>query len=149
MIPIDLNPYKSKLRLKKEEGIIYVFDFIRSKWLMLLPEELVRQLLIIYLIEAKGYSKNVIAVERGLKVNNLSKRCDLLIFDKDTRPTMLVECKAPKVKITQDVFRQIAIYNMSFEVDYLLVTNGVQTYCCQMNYEQKSWAFLNDIPDAK
>jgi hypothetical protein len=149
MIPIDLNPYKSRLRLKKEKGIIYVFDFIRGKWLMLLPEELVRQLLIIYLMEAKGYSKNVIAVERGLKVNNLSKRCDLLIFDSDTRPTMLVECKAPKVKITQDVFRQIAIYNMSFEVDYLLVTNGVQTYCCKMDYEQKSWEFLNDIPEAK
>lgn len=149
MIPIDLNPYKSKLRLKKEAGIIYVFDFIRGKWLMLLPEELVRQLLIIYLIEEKNYSKNVIAVERGLKVNNLNKRCDLLIFDPDTKPTMLVECKAPKVKITQDVFRQIAIYNMSFEVDYLLVTNGVQTYCCQMDYEQKSWTFLNEIPEAK
>jgi hypothetical protein len=149
MIPIDLNPYKSKLRLKKEAGIIYVFDFIRGKWLMLLPEELVRQLLIIYLIEEKNYSKNVIAVERGLKVNNLNKRCDLLIFDSDTKPTMLVECKAPKVKITQDVFRQIAIYNMSFEVDYLLVTNGVQTYCCQMDYEQKSWTFLNEIPEAK
>ena len=149
MISVDLIPYKSKLKLKKTEEKTYVFDFIRGKWLVLLPEELVRQLLILYLIEEKSYSKNSIAIERGIKVNNLSKRCDILLFDKNTQPLMLVECKAPKVKITQDVFRQIAIYNMSFEVDYLLVTNGIQTYCCKMDYIKKSWEFLNDIPVAK
>lgn len=149
MIPVDLTPYKSKLRLKKTEGKAYVFDFIRGKWLVLLPEELVRQLLILYLIEEKSYSKNSMAIERGIKVNNLSKRCDILLFDQNTKPLMLVECKAPEVKITQDVFRQIAIYNLSFEVDYLLVTNGIQTYCCKMDYIEKSWEFLKDIPAAK
>lgn len=149
MISIDLIPYKSKLRLKKEGGKTYVFDFIRGKWLVLLPEELVRQLLVLYLIEEKGYSKNRIAIERGLKVNNLSKRCDILLFDNQTNPSLLVECKAPNVKINQDVFRQIAIYNLPLEVEYLLVTNGIQTYCCKMNYTEKSWEFLEEIPPAK
>lgn len=149
MIPLDLNPYKSKLRLKKEGEKIYVFDIIRNKWLVLLPEELVRQLLVIYLIEQKAYSKNRIAVEKGLKINELSKRFDLLIYDADTQPSVLIECKAPTVKIDQSVFRQIATYNMAFQVPFLLVTNGVQTYCCQMDYQQKSWEFLNDIPEAK
>lgn len=149
MIPLDLTPFKSELRLKKEEGKVYVFDPVRSKWLVLLPEELVRQLLILYLIKEKAYSKNFIAVEKGLKVNELDKRFDLLIYDPDTQPFMLVECKAPTVKITQDVFRQIAIYNMAFQVDFLLVTNGIQTYCCKMDYQEKSWEFLNDIPNSK
>ncbi|KAA3631131.1 MAG: restriction endonuclease subunit R, partial [Bacteroidetes bacterium] len=116
MIPLDLTPYKSELRLKKEDGKVYVFDLIRSKWLVLLPEELVRQLLILYLIREKRYSKNFIAVEKGLKVNDLDKRFDLLVYNADTQPFMLVECKAPSVKITQDVFRQMAIYNMAFRV---------------------------------
>jgi hypothetical protein len=149
MIKIDFTPYKSKLKLKKVEGKVYVFDFIRGKWLVLLPEELVRQLLIIYLIEEKGYSKNSIAIEKGLKVNELSKRCDLLLYDKDTQPLMLVECKAPKVKITENVFRQIATYNMSFKVDLLLVTNGIQTYCSNIDHQEKTWEFLNVIPEAK
>ena len=149
MISLDLRQYRSKLRLKKKGDKVYVFDFIRGKWLVLLPEELVRQLLVHYLIEDRGYSKNLIAVERGLKVNDLSKRCDLLVFEKNFKPVMLVECKAPSVKISQDVFRQIAIYNMSFKVDYLLVTNGIQTYCCRMDYEQGSWEFLEEIPDPK
>ncbi len=149
MIPLDLTLFKPELRLKKEQGKVFVFDPIRNKWLVLLPEELVRQLLILYLIKEKGYSRNFIAVEKGLKVNELDKRFDLLVYNADTKPFMLVECKAPSVQITQDVFRQIAIYNMAFQVDFLLVTNGIQTYCCRMDYQEKSWEFLNDIPDSK
>lgn len=148
MIQLDLSQYKQGLKLKRDEKKrIAVLDPIRKKWLVLLPEEGVRQLLLLYLMETKLYPKGKIAVEKGLVVNQLSKRCDLLIYDRQTTPWMLIECKAPNVKITQEVFEQIARYNMPLQVKYLLVTNGITTYCCELNYSSQSFTFLEEIPD--
>jgi hypothetical protein len=146
MIDLDLMQYKSELKFKSVDGQTILFDPIRKKWLVLQPEELVRQLLLVYLIEEKGYTKNRINVEKEIKVNRMQKRCDILIFDSDTEPFLLVECKAPNVPVSQDVFKQIAWYNMALRVKYLLVSNGMQTYCCSMDYEEESFKFLEDIP---
>ncbi len=123
-----------------------VFDTIRQKWLVLQPEELVRQLLVHYLIEAKQYNKNRIALERGLLVNKQQRRCDILVYDKQMAPYLLIECKAPYVKINEAAFRQIALYNLHFQVPYLLVSNGQQSYCCSLDYTAHSFTFLTEVP---
>jgi hypothetical protein len=94
----------------------------------------------------KSYNQTRIKIEKGLKVNTLSKRCDVLVYRPDLRPFLLVECKAPQVKITQDTFEQIARYNMPLQVPYLLVTNGLQSFCCAIDYEQRDYEYLEEIP---
>lgn len=146
MIDIDLTAWQHQLRLKKEAGNSYLYDPIREKWLVLQPEEVVRQLMILYLLEARGFNKNRIRVEQGLTVNRLSKRCDILVFDREVKPYLLVECKSPKVPVTQDVFDQIARYNMPLQVQFLVVTNGPVTFCSRMDYENSTYTFLPEIP---
>ena len=143
---INFLTYQPQLKVKKEEGKRYIFCTIRKKYLVLQPEELVRQLTIEYLIADRKYNKNSIHVERGLMVNGLTRRSDILIYDTEVTPYLLVECKAPKVKITQAVFDQIARYNLTLKVNYLLVTNGIDTFCCAMNYEDQSYRFLSEVP---
>ncbi len=145
-IPLDFTPYQSDLRLKKENGKTLIFDPIRKKHLVLAPEELVRQLFLQYLIQDRSYSASRIRTEKGIRVHELYKRCDILIYDKTPSPFLLVECKAPAVKITQAAFEQIARYNLPLQVKYLVVTNGIQTYCCVMDYEQEKFRFLPEIP---
>lgn len=145
---LDINfiAYRESIQLKKEAQKTLIFDPIRKKYLVLAPEELVRQMVVQYLIQEKFFPKTKIAVEKGLKVNSLDKRCDILIYDKNTMPFLLVECKAPQVNINQKTFEQIARYNLPLQVQYLLVTNGIATYCCKMDYEKRDFVFLNDIP---
>jgi len=146
---LDLNLpfYQSLLRIKHQGETRYLWDPIRNKWLVLQPEELVRQLLIQYLMTALGVSKNRIAIERGLTLNGLQKRCDILIFDQAMNPWLLVECKAPTVSLNQVVFRQIATYNIPLQVPFLLVCNGPQAYCCAIDFQAKTFSFLAAIPD--
>lgn len=146
-IELSLMRFQSLLKVKRERDKRYIFDLIRKKWLVLQPEELVRQLVIFYLLEEKQYNRNRINLERGLKVNNLSKRFDLLVYDMNVRPYLLVECKAPQVPITQDVFQQAAWYNMELRVPYLMVTNGIEAYCCALDYENHSYEYLEAVPD--
>ncbi|MFN7117006.1 MAG: type I restriction enzyme HsdR N-terminal domain-containing protein [Saprospiraceae bacterium] len=146
MIALNLLTYQSALQVKKQAAQTLIFDGIRRKWLVLQPEELVRQLLVHYLLTEKKYPKNRFALERGLKINELGKRYDVLIYDCDLKPFLLAECKAPQITLNDDTFRQIANYNMPLQVQYLLVTNGIQTYCCRMNYELESYEFVNEIP---
>jgi len=145
-IELDLLSRQDQLRVKTQEGTRYLFDPIRKKWLVLQPEELVRQLIILYLIEEKYYNKNRINIEMGLQVNELQKRCDILIYNEKMDPFLLVECKAPSVNVSQATFRQIANYNLPLKVPYLLVTNGLVNYCCRMDYENESFEFVNAIP---
>ena len=147
MIDLDLMSFKDELKVRTTEGKRYIFDPHRKKWLVLQPEELVRQLVIQYLLTEKNYRASHMAVERMLKVNKLTKRCDILMYDLQQQPFLLVECKAPAVKIDQGVFRQIAWYNMPLKVQYLMVTNGITTYCCAMDYEQEDYSFLTEIPE--
>ena len=146
LISVDYLQYQQQLKIKSKAGKKWIFDPIRRKQLVLAPEELVRQLVICHLIESLGYNKNRIKVEKSLKVNTLSRRCDILVYDLSVKAFLLVECKAPKVEITQDTFQQIARYNMPLRVPYLLVTNGIKTYCCQINYQEQTFHFLDHIP---
>ncbi|MCB0546469.1 MAG: type I restriction enzyme HsdR N-terminal domain-containing protein [Phaeodactylibacter sp.] len=146
-IDLGLMQFKNLLKVRRENEKRYIFDPIRKKWLALQPEELVRQLVIHYLLEEKRYNRNRINLERGLKVNSLQKRFDLLVYDMGVKPFLLVECKAPQVQITDAAFQQAAVYNMELKVQYLLVTNGIESYCCALNYENHSYEYLEAVPD--
>jgi hypothetical protein len=143
---LNLTHYQDLLEVKQEDGKRWLRDPIRNKWLVLLPEEMVRQLLIHYLIDNLGVNKNRITIERGLTVNGLQKRCDILIFDRAMQPWLLVECKAPSVRLKQSVFRQIATYNMPLQVPYLLVCNGPEAYACSIDFAEETFEFLSELP---
>ena len=143
---IDFLKYQDKLVVKKEEEVIKIYDPIRRKYLVKGPEEIVRQLVIQYMILEKGYVKNRMAVEKMLKINERLKRFDILVYDENTSPLVLVECKAPNIKVSEDTFHQIANYNLALKTKYLLVTNGIKTYCCEMDYVNQSFEFLNEVP---
>jgi|TARA_B100000767_G_scaffold30862_1_gene26498 type I site-specific restriction endonuclease len=133
--------------MKTEQGSRQIFDPVRKKMVKLDPEEWVRQNLIQFLNKDKNYPISLMAVEKGLTVNKLSKRFDILCYNNDSKPLLLVECKAPSVKISQSAFDQISIYNLQFKVPFLLVSNGLEHYCCQLDYEKNSYSFLSEIPD--
>jgi len=146
MIDINIHSFKDQLTLKNEKGSVFIFDIIRKKYLILQPEELVRQLLIHYLIK-RGYPKEKIQVEKGLNINGLYRRFDIIVYDKDFKPYLLVECKSHTVKIDQSTFDQIANYNLAVKAPYLMLCNGVQTYCCKLFFEDKKVEHLTYIPD--
>jgi hypothetical protein len=145
--PVPLNLPSFGLKIKEENGIYYIFDQIRKKYLVLTPEEWVRQNLIRFLIEVKKYPGSLMKIEGGLKLNNLQKRSDILLFNKNGKKIILVECKAPAVKITQDTFDQIARYNFVHKVEWLLVSNGIQHFCCRIDYDKKTYSFVEELPD--
>lgn len=146
-LKIDFLQFRDRLKTRRQDQKTLLFDPIRQKYLQLLPEEMVRQLVVLYLLEERRYNRNRISIEKGIKVNDLHKRCDILVYDSGVRPFLMVECKAPAVSLTQESFEQIARYNLPLQVDYLIVTNGIDTYCCAMDYEKESFEFLADIPD--
>ncbi len=142
----QLNLPLYQFKMKKDGERIQIFDAIRKKYVVLTPEEWVRQNILQYLIQEKNFPSSLIAVEAGLKYNQLQKRADVLVYDKSGSPFLLVECKAPEVKITQDTFDQIARYNLIFKVKYLVVTNGLNHFCCIMDYTDNSYQYLEFIP---
>ena len=142
----QLNLPNLAIKTKLVEGTTQVFDVVRKKYFKLTPEEWVRQNFIHYLNIEKNYPMGLMGVERMVKYNNLQTRADIIIYNKEGRPTMIVECKAPNVKITQDAFYQIAKYNLKLKVQYLIVTNGMQHYCCKMQYNSNAMKFLEEIP---
>ena len=109
-------------------------------------EEWVRQHFVHFLIEQKGYPKGLLANEVEQKIGDKKLRCDTLLYNKELRPRMIIEYKAPEIAITQRVFNQITVYNFLLHVDYLIVSNGRQHYCCRMDYEKGEYTFLQDIP---
>ncbi|RNC87108.1 MAG: type I restriction enzyme HsdR N-terminal domain-containing protein [Winogradskyella sp.] len=143
----DLNFPKFDYRFKSTENKVSIFDIIRKKFVILQPEEWVRQHCIHYLIDHKKYPKSLINVEKELTVNGLKKRYDIVIFNPDGSIFLIVECKAHHITINQDTFDQIARYNISLNATYLMVTNGINHYYCQMDYEAKQYSFLKDIPN--
>ena len=145
MLPLNLPNYDFKM--KTEQGIRQIFDPVRKKMVKLDPEEWVRQNLIQFLYQEKKYPISLMAVEKGLTVNGLSKRFDLLCYSNDSKPLLLVECKAPSVKISQSAFDQISVYNLQFKVPFLLVSNGLEHFCCQLDYTNNSYSFLTEIPN--
>ncbi|RKE03840.1 type I restriction enzyme HsdR N-terminal domain-containing protein [Marinifilum flexuosum] len=142
---LNLPTYSFKIKSDLQRKLI--FDSIRKKYVVLTPEEWVRQNFIRYLVEEKDYPASLIAVEKKVDVNLLPQRSDIVLYNRNANPVMIVECKASKIKITQDVFNQIARYNMKLRVPFLVVTNGLKHFCCYMDYENKSFKFLEDIPN--
>ncbi|MCA0931962.1 type I restriction enzyme HsdR N-terminal domain-containing protein [Lutimonas saemankumensis] len=144
---INLNLPKYSFRIKSKENKLYIFDKVRKKDLVLTEEEWVRQHFITYLNEDKKYPLSRMAVEKKCVVNNMAKRTDIVVFDGMGSPYIIVECKAPKVQITQQSFDQIARYNMTLNAKFLIVTNGLQHFYCQMDHEAEEYRFLKEIPD--
>lgn len=143
--PLNLPPYPFKLTQKESQ--LFIFDELRKKNLVLTPEEWVRQHFIQFLIQEKNYPKSLIKLEGGIKLNKLQKRTDILIYSKTGVPEILIECKASSVKIDQKVFDQIARYNLIHQVKYLVVSNGLAHYYCEMDYESQSYRFLPELPN--
>ncbi|MDX1362622.1 type I restriction enzyme HsdR N-terminal domain-containing protein [Arenibacter latericius] len=142
----SLNFPSYSFRFKNRENKIYIFDVIRKKFVVLQPEEWVRQHVVHYLLNEKNYPISHINVEKQLLVNNLKKRYDVVVFNPDGDILLLVECKAPKINISQDVFDQIARYNLQLNAKYLMVTNGQNHYYCKMNTKEEMYSFLKTIP---
>ena len=134
-------------RFKNSENKVAIFDEIRKKFIIISPEEWVRQHVVQFLLQDKKYPKSHINVEKLLKINNLTKRYDVVVFKPDGNISILVECKAPEVKITQSTFDQIARYNMTLKAEYLMVTNGLNHYFCKMDYEKEQYDFLQELPE--
>ena len=143
----ELNLPTYSFRIKKESNKQLIYDDIRKKFLVLTPEEWVRQNFIRFLIKEKGFSASLMAIETGLKINQNQFRADLLVYNRSGNPLLVVEFKAPQVKISQDTFDQIARYNMKFRVPYLIVSNGLNHYCCQVDFVEESYAFLKEVPE--
>ncbi len=142
-----LNFPAYQFRLKNSENKVRIFDLIRKKFVDLQPEEWVRQHVLHFLIETKNYPKSLINVEKQLTINALKKRYDIVIYNSKGAIHLLVECKAPEIKIDQKTFDQIARYNLQLEASYLMVTNGLEHFFCKMNLDEEKYTFLKDIPD--
>ena len=143
---IQLNLPAFEYKVKKQADKLYIYDAIRRKYLQLTPEEWVRQHFIHYLIDHLSYPRGLITTESGLKYNKLQRRTDIVVFNRQAAPYMIVECKAPTVAINQQVFNQIAVYNKVLQAQMLVVTNGLKHYCCSFQPQNQSWEFLPQIP---
>ena len=144
MVTLAFPEYKFNIRTKSD--ITQIFDITRNKFIKLTPEEWVRQNFLMYMISQLGYPKSLIITEKTLKYGKLTKKADIVIYDSSAKPRIIVECKAPSIKLSQDVFDQLARYNFSLNVDYLIISNGLEHYCCLMDYENQTYHFLEAIP---
>lgn len=144
MYALNLPEYEH--RFQREGKKTKIFDHVRKKFLVLTPEEWVRQNFLYFLIRDRNYPASLISIEKGLKVNESFKRCDILIYNSFGKPVLLVECKSPTVKLTSETYHQAAMYNMTFKLPFLIVTNGVQHFCSQINFDTSTYSFLEDIP---
>lgn len=143
---LALNLPSFAVKIQQRNGKSLIFDPLRKKYVALTPEEWVRQHFTHFLTDHKGYPKGLLANEIQLDLNGTKKRCDTVLFNKDLSARMIVEYKAPHIAITQAVFDQITRYNMVLKVDYLIVSNGINHYCCKIDYQSMSYSFLPDIP---
>ena len=145
MIQLTLPPYQ--IRVKETHGRKQIFDILRRKYVALTPEEWVRQHFIHYLVEHKNYPSSLLANEVSLQIGEKRMRADSVLYDNQLHPRMIIEYKAPNITLTQKVFDQIAVYNLLLHVDYLIVSNGMTTYICKMDYEKQTYKFLEAIPN--
>ena len=142
----QLNLPAHDFKVKHEGKKTQIFDSVRKKFVTLTPEEWVRQHFIQYLISEKKVPEQLITVEMGLKYIELKKRSDVVVYNKEGKPVLIVECKAPAIKITQDTFDQFARYNMTLKVKYLAITNGINHFYCQIDHKNGSYFFLKELP---
>lgn len=136
-------PFKIITRNKRTQ----IFDGVRRKYVALTPEEWVRQHVVEFLVSEKQVPRSLIAIEMKLKVNQLAKRADIVVFNRQGEPTLVVECKAPHIKITQDTFDQVARYNMDLQVPWVVATNGINHYFCWIDLQKRTYAFVRELPN--
>lgn len=144
MLRLNLPEFQPKI---KKTDRLYIWDRLRRRYVALTPEEWVRQHFINYLIMEKSYPEALIANEIQINLNQQKKRCDSVVYNKELTPLVIVEYKSPDVKITQEVFNQIVNYNIVLKVQYLIVSNGMEHYCCRINYSDMTFEYLSEIPD--
>lgn len=145
MIPINLPPFQIKSRT--ENGQVYIYDFLRFRYVKLTPEEWVRQHFSHFLVEHKGYPSALLGNEVSLTVGGVARRCDSVLYHRNGgKPRMIIEYKAPHISINQSVFQQIYSYNSVLRADYLVVSNGLKHYCCHVDYVNMRVEYLKDIP---
>lgn len=142
----QLNLPQYQFKIKKQENRLFVFDEQRKKYVALTPEEWVRQHFIRFLIEERGYPASLLAMEYQLDWNGMKKRCDTVLFSTDALPLLIIEFKAPHIPITQQVFDQVAVYNAKLNVQFFILSNGLEHYCCRIDTENTRYEYLPDIP---
>lgn len=140
-----LNLPEADLRIKEAGQLTQVFDAVRRRFVSLTPEEWVRQHFLHFLIRDKHYPASLIGVEMMVKVNNLSQRADLVVYSKEGRPWMIIECKAPAIQLDEHVFYQAARYNLPLQAQFFVVTNGLEHYCLRFN--GSGFDYLDDLPE--
>ncbi|MBB3186056.1 type I restriction enzyme HsdR N-terminal domain-containing protein [Microbacter margulisiae] len=143
---IELNLPVYSFQIKNRQGKPVIFDRLRKRFVALTPEEWVRQNVVEYLISEKSYPSALMANEISLQQNGVKKRCDTIVYNREGNPLLIAEFKAPEIEITQQTFDQIARYNIMLKVSYLLISNGLKHFCCQVDYERQHVSFLPDIP---
>lgn len=143
----QLNFPSYSFRFKNSENKVSIFDSIRKKFILITPEEWVRQHVVEFLIQEKKYPKSLINVEKIVKVNGMNKRYDIVVFNSDGSIFLLIECKSPEITIDQNTFDQIARYNLILNAQFLMVTNGLNHYFCEMDFENEKYSFLKELPD--
>ncbi|MEM9024333.1 MAG: type I restriction enzyme HsdR N-terminal domain-containing protein [Bacteroidota bacterium] len=142
----SLNLPTFEVKVRTANGARQIFDAVRKKYVALTPEEWVRQHFIEFLVQEKAVPRSLIAVEQGLKYHQLNKRSDIVVHGREGQPVLLIECKAPHIAITQQVFDQIARYNMVLKVAWLAVTNGLHHYYCRIDHETRQYQFVPELP---
>jgi type I site-specific restriction endonuclease len=143
----QLNFPTYQFRLRENNSRMEIFDEVRKKWVAVTPEEWVRQHAMKWLVEEKKYPASLLAVEKSISVNGLTKRCDIVAFDRNAKPILIVECKSADVEISQAIFDQAARYNMTLNADLFLLTNGLRHFCCTIDHDQKIYNFIKDLPE--
>jgi hypothetical protein len=144
---LKLNLPEFEVNLKKSEGKVWIFDGIRKKYILLTPEEWVRQHLINYFIYHLKYPKSLINVERGLHYNQLQKRSDITVFDRSGAPWLIVECKSPEISLDQKSILQVAVYNSDVQAKYVSVSNGLKHICYEAKADVKDVGLMNEFPE--
>jgi len=142
----QLNLPEYNFRIKKQNEKLFIFDTQRKRYVSLTPEEWVRQHFIRFLIEVKGYPAALLAVEKQLNMNGMKKRCDAILYDSDAKPILIIELKAQTVPISQATFDQVAVYNAKLKVDFFMISNGIEHFCCKVNTETARYEFFPEIP---
>jgi hypothetical protein len=141
-----LNLPEFEYTLRKADGKVWIFDVIRKKFVVLTPEEWVRQHFVQHLITGLRYPKALIKLEGGLKYNTLNKRTDIVVYDRKGEPWMVVECKSPELKISESVLRQASVYNTTLKAKYITISNGLKHYCCSMDWQLARIVMMRDLP---
>ena len=144
MLQLNLPEYNFKIKKEKEK--LLIFDSQRRKYVVLTPEEWVRQNFIQFLIQEKGYPSAYIAIEKELILNGLKKRCDAIIYNKNGEPYIIIELKAPNVSINQKTFDQVAVYNAKLMVNLFMISNGIDHFCCKIDFKNAKYDYFTEIP---